>query len=83
MDTKELEKIEHYQDLAQESSKMWNMKVKVIPLVIGALGTIATKLINCLKKINIEPQIIELQKTATSTKRSKQKTPPTHCLNPL
>ena len=62
MDTKELEKIEHYQDLAQESSKIWNMKVKVIPLVIGALGTIATKLINCLKKINIEPQIIELQK---------------------
>ena len=65
MDTKELEKIEHYQDLAQEPSKIWSMKVKVIPLVIGALGTTAIKLINCLKKINIEPQITELQKTTT------------------
>ena len=36
-DTKELEKIEQYQDLAQELRKIWNMKVKAIPLVIGAL----------------------------------------------
>ena len=73
MDTKELEKIEHYQDLAQDSSKIWNMKVKVIPLVIGALGTTATKLINCLKKINIEPQIIELQKLQLKQKGPNKK----------
>ena len=38
VDTKELEKIEHYQDLARKLRKIWNMKVKVIPLVIGAPG---------------------------------------------
>ena len=42
---------------------MWSMKFKVIPLVIGALGTTLTKLRNWLKEIGIETQIIELQKT--------------------
>ena len=37
VDSKELEKIEHYQDLAKELRKIWNMKDKVIPLVKGAL----------------------------------------------
>ena len=31
VDTKELEKTEHYQDLARELRKIWNMKVKVMP----------------------------------------------------
>ena len=35
VDNKELEKIEHYQDLARELRKIWNMKVKVIPLLTG------------------------------------------------
>ena len=39
------------------------MKVKVIPLVIGALGTTPIKLKNWLKEIVIETQITELQKT--------------------
>ena len=63
MDIKELGKIKHYQDLAQGLKKMWSMKFKVIPLVIGALGTTLTKLRNWLKEIGIETQIIELQKT--------------------
>ena len=37
--TKELAKVEHYQDLAQELRTIWNMKIKVITLEIGALGT--------------------------------------------
>ena len=40
------------------------MKVKFMPLVIGALGTTPIKLRNWLKKIGIETQITELQKTA-------------------
>ena len=63
VDTKELEKIEYYQDLAQELKKIWNMKVKVIPLVTGAVGTTPIKLRNRLKEIGIETQIAELQKT--------------------
>ena len=63
VDTKELKKIEHYQDLARELRKIWNMKVKVIPLVIRALGTTPIKLRNWLKQIGIETQITESQKT--------------------
>ena len=58
-----LEKIEHYQDLAQELRKIWNMKVRVIPLVIGVLGTTPMKLRNWLKEIGTETQITEFQKT--------------------
>ena len=61
--TKELEKIEHYQDLATELRKIWNMKVKLMLLVIGALGTTPIKFRNWLKGIGIETQITELQKT--------------------
>ena len=63
MDTKELEKIDYYQDLARELRKIWNMKVTVIPLVIGVPGTTPIKLRNWLKEIFIETQINELQKT--------------------
>ena len=59
---KELEKIEHCQDLARELRKIWNMKNKVIPLVIFALGTSPIR--NWSKEIGIETQITELQKTA-------------------
>ena len=44
VDTKVLEKIEHYQALVRELRKVWNMKVKVILSVIGALGTTPIKL---------------------------------------
>ena len=63
VDTKELEKIDYYQDLARELRKIWNMKVKAISSVIGALGTTPIKLRNSLKEIIIETQITEFQKT--------------------
>ena len=63
VDTKELEKIEHYQDLAWVLQKIMDMKVKVIPLVIGALATTPIKLRNWSKKIGMETVITELQKT--------------------
>ena len=37
---KEKEKSDNYFDLARELKKLWNMKVKVILIVIGGLGTI-------------------------------------------
>ena len=42
---------------------VWDMKVKVIPLMIGALGLTSIKLRNWLKEIGIKTQITELQKT--------------------
>ena len=37
---KESEKKDKYLDLSRELKKLWNMKVTVIPMIIGALGTI-------------------------------------------
>ena len=36
---KESEKKDKYLDLARELKKLWNMKVTLVPIVIGALGT--------------------------------------------
>ena len=37
---KEKDKIEKYQDLGRELQKIWNVKVKIIPLVVDSLGAI-------------------------------------------
>ena len=37
---KESEKNHKYLDLAREIKKLWNMKVTIVPIVIGALGTV-------------------------------------------
>ena len=39
VDSKEIEKIEKNQDLVRELKRLWDMKVVVIPKVLGALGT--------------------------------------------
>ena len=41
---KENAKNDMYLDLAGELKKQWNMKMTVIPIIIGALGTIKKKL---------------------------------------
>ena len=62
VDDKEVEKIEKYLDLARELKKVWNIKVAVVLLVVGALGTLAKALDKRLKTIGIQTKIIELQK---------------------
>jgi hypothetical protein len=37
---KEAEKILKYKDLISEIQRMWNLKTGVIPVIIGATGTI-------------------------------------------
>ena len=41
---KECEKRDKYLDLASELKKLWNMKVTIIPIVIGAFGTVTKRL---------------------------------------
>ena len=46
-----------------ELKKGWNMKVTVVPLVVGALGIPAEALGKRLKAIGIKTKVTELQKT--------------------
>ena len=64
VDAKEVEKIEKYQELARELRKIWDKQVKVIPIIIGALGTTSRLLRKRLENIGIETKVVELQKSA-------------------
>ena len=61
---KELEKITKFQDLRLQVQKLWNVKATVIPIVVGALGTVSEELENHLKTIGIPIVISCLQKAA-------------------
>ena len=37
---KEQEKVEKYQDLARDVRKFWATSVTVVPIVVGALGSV-------------------------------------------
>ena len=59
--SKEMDKIQKYQDLAKELCKIWQVKVKVAPVVVGALRTIRKALWKHLDKIGINVRIDLLQ----------------------
>ena len=63
LEEKERDKIEKYEDLGRELQKIWNVKVKIIPLVTGSLGAIPKQFGNGLKQIGITAGIGEIQKT--------------------
>ena len=48
---KESEKKDKYIDLARELKKLWNMKVTIVPIVIGAFGTITKGLLKGLEDL--------------------------------
>ena len=54
---KESKKKDKYLDLARELKKLWNMKMTIIPIVIGALGTVTKGLIQGLKDLEIRGQV--------------------------
>ena len=50
---KESEKKDKYLDLVRDLIKLWNMKVKVIPIIIGALDTVIKWLVQGLEDFEI------------------------------
>lgn len=60
--TKEEEKIEKYQDLAREISRLWNVRTKVVPVIVGALGTITEKLVPYLASLGVSLSFETIQK---------------------
>ena len=63
IEEKEKDKIKKYQELGRELQKIWNVKVKIIPLVVGSLGAISKQFGNRLKHIGITAGTAQVQKT--------------------
>ena len=54
---KESKKNDKYLDIARELKKLLNMRVTVIPTVIGVLGTVTKSQIQSLKKLEIRGRV--------------------------
>ena len=61
---KECEKKDKYHDLARELKKLWNMEVTIVPIVIGALGTITKGLLKGLEDLEVGGRVETIQMTA-------------------
>ena len=61
---KEAEKILKYKDLTIEIQRLWNLKTKVIPVIIGATGTISKSFRKYMSNMPGKREVKELQKTA-------------------
>ena len=59
----EKEKIEKHQDPRRELQKICNVRVKIIPLVVGSLGAIPKQFGNRLKETGITAELWQVQKT--------------------
>ena len=60
----EAEKILKYKDLTIEIQRMWNVKTKMIPVIIGATGTISKSFRKYASNIAGKHVVKELQKTS-------------------
>ena len=63
-DKKKAEKIIKYKDLRLEIQRMWNVKSKVISVIICATGTISKSFRKYMSNIPGNHEVKELQKTA-------------------
>jgi len=61
---KEAEKILKYKDLTIEIQRMWKVKTRVIPVVIGATGNISKSFRKYISNIPGNHEMKVLQKTA-------------------
>ena len=61
---KECEKKEKYLNLARELKKLWNMKVSIVPIVIGAFATVTEGLLKGLEDLEVCGLVETIQTTA-------------------
>jgi hypothetical protein len=61
---KEADKILKYKDLTTEIQRMWNVKTRAIPVIIGVTGTISKSFRKYVSDIPGNHDVKELQKTA-------------------
>ena len=63
MKLKECEKKDKYLDLARKLKKLWNIKVTIIPIVIGTFGTVTKGLLKGLEDLEVGGQVETIQTT--------------------
>ena len=61
---KEGEKKDKYFNLARELKKIWNTKVTIMPIVIGAFGTVTKGLLKGLEDLEVGGWVETIQTTA-------------------
>ena len=61
---KECEKKDNYLDLARELKNLWNMKVTIVAIMIGTLGTITKGLLKSLEDLEVGGRVETIQMTA-------------------
>ena len=61
---KETEKIEKYDELWRELERLWKVKAKIVPIVLGALGTVTRNLNSYLMEIGVNMTIQLIKKFA-------------------
>ena len=63
---KECEKKDKYLDLARElkKNKLWNIKVTIVPIVIGAFGIISKGLLKGLEDLDVGQRVETIQMRA-------------------
>ena len=62
--------LSNYKDLEIEDSGMWKVRTKIVPVVIGALGTMKKGLGRNLQLLPGHPASLQLQITLMSTAHS-------------
>ena len=60
---KECEKKDKNFDLARELKKLWNMKVTIVPIVIGAFDTVTIGLLKGLEDLEVGGRVETIQTT--------------------
>ena len=58
---KECGKKDKYLDLAKELKKLWNMRVTIVPIVIGAFGTVTKGLLKGLEDLEVGGRVETIQ----------------------
>jgi len=59
---KEIEKKSKYKSLELEIQRMWHMKTIVIPVVVGALGTVKKGMVENIEKVSKRTNVTEIHK---------------------
>ena len=63
IEEKEKEKIEKYQDLRRKLHKIWNVRVKIMALVVGSSDAVPKQFGSRMKETGITAETGQIQKT--------------------